>query len=934
MLSESTNRPTILLVGTVSVLISSLPSVADTRVDFARDIQPILADHCYTCHGPDSKTRKAKLRLDVRDSAVGKPADQPAIVAGKPHESELVLRLNHEDPDERMPPAEFNKPLTRAQKHLLVTWIEQGAEYGKHWAFGPIDKPHPPVTAADRSSPWVRNDLDRFVLAQLNAKSIEPAKEADRVTWLRRVTQDLTGLPPTIDQLDAFVNDRSHDAYETVVDRLLNSDDYAERMVVTWLDNARYADSNGYQFDNSRKMWPWRDWVIRAFKQNKPFNQFVTEQLAGDLLPKATEDQRVATGFNRNHGFTIEGGVIDEEYRVMYVNDRTTTVGTLFLGMTLECARCHDHKYDPISTKDYYALFAFFNATADGGVGKKSTPIGPFINRDGGQVMVMQHRPRETRVLVGGQFNDPGELVKADTPAVLPPFGDRPRNRLGLAQWLTDKSNPLFARVTVNRMWQQFFGVGLVKTVDNFGVQGEIPRHQELLDFLAADFRDSGWDLHYLIRTIVLSATYRQSSKHRPELKDADNRLLARGPSFRLPAEMIRDQALAVSGLLVQKVGGPSVKPYQPAGIWEDLNAPKSHSEIYTQGTGESLYRKSMYTFWRRAAMHPGMAVFDAPNRDVCSVLRSPTNTPLQALALMHDPIYIEAARNLAERVIRGGLPKPRMSANADASPFVRGVTIKDVSSQYSSDFAAEHVLDRSGLQGDRHGEISHHIAWLNAKDEGLDAWITFDLGRNVDLAGMHVWNYNETRRGLSTRGIREVEILVDENADGSSFRSMGTFIFEKATGTSNYTGKRYDLTRNGAAVKHARLVRFKVRSNHGGDLVGLSEVAFVQASLPDNRTRVARKHVSSNKLVPYIDAIAAAMRHMLSRHATKEELKFLTGLYDRRLAHYRSNHNAAKTLLAIGESPVDPTLEPMAVAAMADVCLAIFNLSETITRK
>ena len=605
------------------------------EIDFGRDVQPILSDRCYTCHGPDGEARKAKLRLDLRDEAVADRDGGKAIVPGDPAASLLVERIFSDDPDEVMPPPKINKALSVEQKEILQKWIEQGAEYGMHWSFSPIVK--------------TSGTIDQFVRAPLEKRGIKPAPEADRSTWLRRVTLDLTGLSAAIADLDAFLTDQSPDAYAKVIDRLLGSIDYAERMAAIWLDNARYADSNGYQFDNARTMWPWRDWVIGAYQKNMPFDQFVTEQLAGDLLPDATQEQKIATGFNRNHGFTIEGGVIDEEYRVMYANDRTTTAGTLFLGLTFECSRCHDHKYDPISQKEYYSLYAFFNNSADGGIGAKGKPIAPAIAVDGGQVTVMQEKPRKSFVLTGGQFDQHGEEVGPDTPAVLPSFGDRPRNRLGLAQWLTADDNPLLARVTVNRVWQQLFGIGLFKTVDNVGLQGEAPSHPQLLDWLAADFRDSGWDMHHLIRGIVLSATYRQESKQRPDLEDPDNRLLARGPSFRLPAETIRDQALAASGLLTRKVGGPSVRPYQPPGIWEDLNAPKSHAEVYKQDSGAALYRKSMYTYWRRAAMHPAMAVFDAPSRDVCSVLRPTTNTPLQALALLHDPTYIEAARKLAK---------------------------------------------------------------------------------------------------------------------------------------------------------------------------------------------------------------------------------------------------------------------------------------------
>jgi hypothetical protein len=704
------------------------------QIDFSRDVQPILSQHCYTCHGPDAKAREADLRLDQRDAAIA----SEAIVPNKPRASELLARINSDDPDVKMPPADSKKPLTDEQKQILTKWIKQGANYSQHWAFKAIKKSSPPNTGG---AAWPRNVLDQFVLAQLNKKEITPAPEAERRVWLRRVTQDLTGLPPTLEQLDTFLADRSPQAYEKVVDRLLTSTDYAERMTTIWLDNARYADSNDFNFDNVRKMWPWRDWVINAYRTNMPYDRFVTEQLAGDLLPDATDAQRIATGFNRNHGFTIEGGVIAEEYRVMYVNDRTTTAGTLFLGLTFECCRCHDHKYDPISMNEYYSLYAFFNQSADGGVGGLGKPIAPFIEKDGGQVMVMQEKSRATHVLGGGQFDQPGEVVKPDTPKSLPGFGEFPRNRLGLAQWLTTDENPLLARVTVNRVWQQFFGVGLVKTSDNFGLQGEAPRHPELLDWLAADFRDRGWDMHHLIRTIVLSATYRQTARHRPDLEDPENRLLARGPSFRLSAEMIRDQALAVSGLLDRKVAGPSVKPYQPDGIWEDLNASGPYNEVYKQDSGSALFRKSMYTYWRRAAMNPAMAVFDAPSRDVCSVRRVTTNTPLQALALLHDPTYIEAARKHAELLIK-------------AEP------------------------DDATLQ------------------------------------------------------------------------------------------------------------------------------------------------------------IKQALRRTVSRNPTDRELAWLSGLYRQRLAHYQSNLGAADKLLAVGESAVDAELDRAQLAAMADVCLTIFNLSETITRK
>lgn len=647
-----------LVVG--SMLISFWWSAAEDSLDFGRDIQPILSDRCYTCHGPDAATREADLRLDRREAALAMIEGRAAIVPGDPGRSSLVERIYAEDSDDMMPPQKVKKPLSETEKELLVRWIKEGAEYEGHWSFEPIEIPGPPSV---ETAGWIQNPIDRFVLARLESQGIRPAPESDRVTFLRRVTLDLTGLPPSPGELDSFLADRSPHAYETVVDRLLSSSDYAERMAAIWLDNARYADSNNYQFDNERTMWPWRDWVISAFQRNLPYDQFVIEQLAGDLLESPTPDQLIATGFNRNHGYSIEGGIIDEEYRVTYANDKTTTAGTLFLGLTMDCTRCHDHKYDPLSMEDYYSLFAFFNTSAEAGApgnkGFKEKAAAPHLRYDAGNdttegplVMIMREVPRDTFILKNGLFDQPGERVQPRTPKILPPFEGYAPNRLGLAKWLIASDNPLFARVTVNRIWQQFFGVGLVKTADNFGLQGEAPSHPGLLDWLAADFRENNWDLHHLVRQIILSATYRQVSSFRPELDDAENRLLARGPSFRLPAETIRDQALAVSGLLTRKIGGPSVRPYQPGGIWEDLNASKSHEEVYEQDSGDSLYRKSMYTYWRRAAMHPGMAIFDAPNREVCTVTRPTTNTPLQALATLHGPIYIESARKLAERVM------------------------------------------------------------------------------------------------------------------------------------------------------------------------------------------------------------------------------------------------------------------------------------------
>ncbi|NNM29422.1 MAG: DUF1553 domain-containing protein, partial [Akkermansiaceae bacterium] len=632
---------------------------APGALSFNRDIRPILSDRCFACHGPDGEARQADLRLDTEAGALADLGGYHAIVPGRPDDSELIRRIETGDADDLMPPPDSHLSLTASEKALFRRWIGEGAKWEGHWAFQPLVRPEVPATG---TTDWAGNEIDAFVLRRLREESLEPAPEAGRVAWLRRVTQDLTGLPPTLAAIEAFLADASADASGKVVDRLLGSDDYAERMTAIWLDLARYADSNGYQFDNERTMWPWRDWVIRAYRENMPFDRFVTEQLAGDLVDGPSRGQLIATGFNRNHGYSIEGGIIDEEYRVMYANDKTTTFGTLFLGLTLDCTRCHDHKYDPLSMEDYYSLFAFFNTSAEKGApgeaGRKQKAAAPFLEvKPGGggedappvRAMIMKEQARETFVLQQGLFDRPGEKMDPRTPEVLPPFDGYAPNRLGLARWLTADDNPLFARVTVNRLWQQFFGVGIVRTPDNLGLQGELPSHPDLLDWLAFELRENGWDLQHVIRKVVLSATYRQSSHIRAGVDDPGNRLLARGPSFRLPGEMIRDQALAASGLLVRKVGGPSVKPYQPEGVWGDLNAPASHEEKYVRGSGEDLYRKSLYTYWRRAVPHPAMAAFDAPSRDVCAVERASTNTPLQALVTLHGPTYLEAARKLAE---------------------------------------------------------------------------------------------------------------------------------------------------------------------------------------------------------------------------------------------------------------------------------------------
>ena len=928
-------------------------------VDFSRSIRPIFSDNCYTCHGPDEAERQTEWRLDLRESALGElDSGDPAVVPGDSSASGIYRRVAAEDEDERMPPPDAQKKLTAEQVSLIKAWIDQGAGWREHWSFVTPKRPNPPQVKGSRT---VRNPIDRFVLERLAAEHLTPSPEAEPETLIRRVTLDLTGLPPTPAQIDAFVSDRSERAYEKLVDRLLSSPRYGEQMARYWLDAARYGDTHGLHLDNIRSMWPYRDWVIEAFNRNMPFDRFTTEQLAGDLLPNPGRSQLIASGFNRAHATTSEGGSIPEEYVVRYAVDRTDTVGTVWMGLTVGCAVCHDHKFDPISQKEFYRLYAYFNNTAedpmDGnkayqqsvdmpmpsdeqsagteafqqelaelktriaaelagidykdpmqGVDVKqperrdyvwiddSLPRGAKPATVGGprwefvagpehpvntlcksttltaeglaqhtftgakpgltvgqgdvlfahvwideanpprQIMLQfndgtwEHRAywgenlidwgkpdtvgrrhvgplpepggwvrlevnaakvglkpaaaiggwaftqfggtvhwdtagittktpqgnqgfqsmlaweeterstkaaglpepvakavlmapdkrneaqqkqvrdyfleyvyantrksfggmhkqisevekrkteleeqipwalitkerdelRPAHVLRRGSYENPGEEVVRGVPAVLPPMApDAPDNRLGLAGWLVSPSHPLTARVTVNRFWQHYFGTGLVRTAEDFGSQGEWPSHPELLDWLATEFIGSGWDVRHMQRLIVTSATYRQSSRRTPELAKRDplNRLLARGPRYRMDAEMVRDNALAVSGLLVEQIGGPSVKPYQPDGLWNAVAYTKSNTARFVQDQGDALYRRSLYTFWKRTSPPPTMAILDAPSRETCVVRRARTNTPLSALALMNDIQFFEAARSLAERMMTDGGPTPQ----------------------------------------------------------------------------------------------------------------------------------------------------------------------------------------------------------------------------------------------------------------------------------
>ena len=884
------------------LVLAFLPLLApnsDGDVDFAREVRPILAARCFSCHGPDEAARKADLRLDREADAVADRGGYRVVDRGKAGASELLLRLGAE-PGERMPP-EGEEPLTEQEQEVLERWLGQGAPWSEHWAFVAPEEPRLPEQTS-----WSRGPIDAFVEARLEREGLRPAPQAPRHTLLRRVTLDLTGLPPTPEEITAFLADRRPGAYERVVDRLLASPAHGERMALAWLDVARYADTNGYSIDGGRHMWAWRDWVIDAFNQNKPFDHFTVEQLAGDLLPEATDRTRIASGFNRNHMNTHEGGTIEEEYLVEYAADRVATTSQAWLGLTMGCARCHDHKYDPLSQREYYQFFAYFNSITDrgndGNGGKNSVPFVPVFSEaqraeiarleeersrlveqaeadtpelkarfeawlevarveladwtapalgswqvagpfkapsgdeafqtdygpeSGGEVlwvertdledgkthalpapnaatylartvtcgqegplelsfgsddsirvwwngalvldenvkrgvaadqervtvrgragendllvkivnyggpggvyfrlaesgppeevltalqrgvagrtaeqwdlladyhregdpaldglrealadldgdlaraeaapltttMVMQERrvPRPTHVLMRGAYDQKGEEVAPGTPAVLPPLAsDAPASRLGLATWLVDPGHPLTARVAVNSYWQLFFGVGLVETPEDFGTRGSLPSYPKLLDWLAVDFMASGWDIRQTLRRIVTSATYCQDSRVSPELLAADpgNRLLARGPRFRLQAELIRDLALASSGLLVPRIGGPSARPYQPDGLWREMShygSTPATEQVYVQDHGEGLYRRGMYTIWKRTVPPPTLVAFDAPSREVCVVRRSRTNTPLQALVLLNETGFVEAARALGQRVLLEG---------------------------------------------------------------------------------------------------------------------------------------------------------------------------------------------------------------------------------------------------------------------------------------
>ncbi|MFU8892432.1 MAG: PSD1 and planctomycete cytochrome C domain-containing protein [Luteolibacter sp.] len=728
-----------------------------SELGFNRHIRPILSENCFLCHGQDPDHRGGDLRLDLREEAVALRDGIAAIVPGDPENSEVIRRIVADDPMIVMPPPEAHMPaMPREQIEILKRWITEGAEYEPHWAF---------VTPKKADVPEGAHPVDHFINKRLAEENLAPNGRADDATLVRRIHLDLTGLPANPSEIDAYLADPSPDRWERIIPRLMESPHFAERMALPWLDGARYSDTHGYSIDDHRDMWAWRDWVIHAFQTNRPYDQFVLEQIAGDLIPGATPDQIAATGFLRNSMNTHEGGIIAEEYRAAYTHDKVDAVSTSILGLTMKCAQCHDHKYDPISQKEYFQMYAFFNTSSYKGMGATNASSPPVLEYasplgDGGMsglkariaeleflklhptervtqardewaasqpqnggppstilatppaertaeqwtalndafqksdhplaermakviqtldeeikviqsdidrgkttVMVMDHDPaiRKTHILIRGAYDAPGEEVAPGVPAVLPPlhFGEH-ATRLDFAKWITASDHPLTARVVVNRLWQMIFGRGIVESAGDFGNQGSWPSHPELLDWLAVDFVDHGWDLRHTLRTILSSETYQRSATAMPEQLEADprNELLARSPRTRLDAEIIRDQALAIGGLLNLTIGGPGVHPPQPE-LWSEI----SHfgwkrpftSQIFLPGRGDSQYRRSLYTFWKRTSPPPVMAIFDAPTRETCAVVRNATNTPLQALVLLNEPQFVEAGNALGQRMIDEG---------------------------------------------------------------------------------------------------------------------------------------------------------------------------------------------------------------------------------------------------------------------------------------
>jgi hypothetical protein len=655
----------VIAAGAVVLRASLCAAGSPPPVDFDRQVRPILAKNCFICHGPDEKHREAGLRLDIREGATRSLDDgKRAIVPGSLKNSELIQRITTADKDERMPPGRANRSLAPPQIELLTRWVKEGARYNQHWSFEKLERP--PLPRVSRTD-GVGNPVDLFIRAKLEESGLPYSPPADAYALVRRLSLDLRGLPPTLAEVDEFLGDTNPDAYERLVERFLADPAFGERWARPWLDLARYADTKGYGGDPPRTIWLFRDWVIDAFNADLPFDEFTIEQLAGDLLPGAGTGQLVATAFNRNTKTNTSPGDSDEEYRVNAVLDRVDTTMDVWMGLTFACAKCHSHKFDPITQTDYYRIMAIFNQSEDADRNDEAPTLAvpsafafPAGAKVDSSVPVMRERPadkrRKSHVLRQGDYMFPGTEVAAGVPSL---FGPLPKgveaNRLSLAKWLVARQNPLTARVAANRVWAQLFGRGIVETEEDFGTQGSPPTHQKLLDWLAVEYMDRGWDTKSLIRLIVTSATYRQSSRVTPEAlqKDRDNRLLSRAPRFRLEAELVRDQALVLSGLLTRTMKGPSVFPPQPPR--PARKAEPSKEPTWPTAVGENRYRRGLYTFWRRSDPYPSMAALDAPNRDVCSIRRVRTNTPVQAFVTLNDPAYIEAAQALARRIVHEG---------------------------------------------------------------------------------------------------------------------------------------------------------------------------------------------------------------------------------------------------------------------------------------
>lgn len=720
----------VMVVGTSGLRAETSDAGPKEPVDFAREVLPILSDKCFVCHGPDSNAED-QLRLDTPELATADRGGYRAINPQSPKKSELLVRIHSSDAP--MPPADAEKQLTQAERELLTRWVNQGGTYAVHWAFVPPRKTAPAI-----SDPSIRNEVDAFLLKRMKQKNVSFAEEADPRTLARRAALTLTGLPPEPGQLETFLNDTSSNAFEKLVDGLLESPRYGEHQARYWLDAVRYGDTHGLHLDNRRGIYPYRDWVVRALNENLPLDQFITWQIAGDLLNDPTLEQLVATGYVRLNPSTGEGGAIPAEFQMKNNFDRVETLGTVFLGMSLTCARCHTHKYDPIPQTEYYRLLAFFNSTAEPAMDGNKYEYGPVTKtpqdqhawdqwkqlvkkRDALIRLAYDHlensdplpqktlsqwlggsnaerlkmladpksavarfklmeqaadllkqikqaedaftttlvakdlpKPRDTHVLKRGEYDLPtGDPLQPGILEVMGAFPeDAPRNRLGLAQWLTSREHPLVARVLINRVWQRVFGYGLVRTPEDFGLQGQQPTHPELLDWLAVELQDSGWNLKHMLKLMVTSRAFRQSSTWRKDVSDPENLLFARGPGYRLDAEVLRDMALWSSGLLDPTMGGEGVKPYQPVGMWKALAHPASNTKDYVADQGQLLYRRSLYVYWKRTSPHPMMTLFDAPDRESSCVRRSRTNTSLQSLGLLNETQRIEMSRKLAERLL------------------------------------------------------------------------------------------------------------------------------------------------------------------------------------------------------------------------------------------------------------------------------------------